>query len=77
LLDGAGLRGLDVDYADSSRDYFAHYASLQVKPRFIGKECQMRIDLTFEDRLWKSTAKRNSATWNARLQGMSGLLLFC
>jgi hypothetical protein len=27
------------------------FVSLQVKPRFIKKECQLQIDLTFDDRL--------------------------
>jgi hypothetical protein len=27
------------------------YVSLQVKPRFVTKECQMRADLTFDDRV--------------------------
>jgi hypothetical protein len=27
------------------------YVSLRVKPRFIRKECQMRVDITFDDRL--------------------------
>jgi hypothetical protein len=36
----------------------------------------MRIDLTFDDRLKKPTAKMNPASWIARLQGVRGLLLF-
>jgi hypothetical protein len=42
-----------------------------VKPRFIRKVCQLRIELTFDDRLYKPTAKMNPASWIAR-----GLLLF-
>jgi hypothetical protein len=34
------------------------YVFLEVKPRFIRKECQLRIDLTFDDRLEKPTGKR-------------------
>jgi hypothetical protein len=44
-LKGAELRGLNVD---SVRIY---YISLQVKTCFIRKECKLRIDLTFDDRL--------------------------
>jgi hypothetical protein len=52
------------------------YVSLQVKTRFIREECQLRIGLTFDDRLSKLTAKMNPASWIARLQGMRGFLLF-
>jgi hypothetical protein len=52
------------------------YASTQVKPRFVRKECQLPIDLTFDDRLQKPTAKMNPVSWIARLQGVHGLLLF-
>jgi hypothetical protein len=50
-LDGARLCELDVDSVKSSSDYFAYLWSLQVKPCFIRKECHLRIDLTFYDRL--------------------------
>jgi hypothetical protein len=43
-----------------------------VKPRFIRKECQPGIDITFDDRLQKPTAKMNHASWIARLQGVDG-----
>jgi hypothetical protein len=49
------------------------YVSLQVKPRFIRKECQLRIDVTFDDR---PTTKTNPASWIAWLQGVRGLLSF-
>jgi hypothetical protein len=52
------------------------YVSLQVKPFFIRKECQLRIDFTFDEGLWKPTAKMNPASWITRLQGLHGLLLF-
>jgi hypothetical protein len=44
--------------------------SLQVKPHFIRKECQLLIDITFNNRLQKPTAKMNPASWTARLQGV-------
>jgi hypothetical protein len=47
-----------------------------VKPRSIRKERQLRIDLTFDDRLEKITAKINPANWITRLQGVRGLLSF-
>jgi hypothetical protein len=50
-LDGAGLHGLDVGSVNYSSDYLRIYVSLQAKPRFDRKECQLRFDLTFEDRL--------------------------
>jgi hypothetical protein len=50
-LDGAGLHGLDVDSVNFISDYLRIYVSLQVKPCFIRKECQLQIDLTFGDRL--------------------------
>jgi hypothetical protein len=34
-----------------------------VKPRYIRKEYQLQIDLTFDNRLQKPTAKMNPATW--------------
>jgi hypothetical protein len=52
------------------------FVSLQLKPRFIRKECQLRIDLTFDDRLYKPAVKMNPANWIAQLQGVRGLLLF-
>jgi hypothetical protein len=45
----SGLRGLDVDSVNCSTIILRIYVSLQVKPRFIRKECQLRIDLTFDD----------------------------
>jgi hypothetical protein len=45
-----------------------------MKPRFIRKECQFLIDLTFDDRLQKPTARMNPANWMALLQGVRGLL---
>jgi hypothetical protein len=51
------------------------YASLQMKPRLIRKECQLRINPIFNDRLYKPTAKMNPASWISRLQDMRGLLL--
>jgi hypothetical protein len=50
-LDGAGFRGLDVDSVNSVRIIFRIYVSLQVRPLSIRKECYLRIDLTFGDRL--------------------------
>jgi hypothetical protein len=50
LLQAAGLCGLDVDSVNSSSDDFA-YASIQVKPRFITKESELRTDIAFGDRL--------------------------
>jgi hypothetical protein len=50
------------------------YVSLQVKPRFIRRECQLRIDLTFDDRLQKPTAKMNPASW-ITLQGVDSVVL--
>jgi hypothetical protein len=41
-----------------------------MKPRFISKECQLRTDLTFDDRSKKPTAKLNPASWIAGLQGV-------
>jgi hypothetical protein len=52
------------------------YVSLQVKPRFIRKECQLRIHLTFNDKLYKPTTNMNPVSRNARLQGVRGLLSF-
>jgi hypothetical protein len=75
-LDGAGLRGLDVVSENFSSDILRIYVSLQAEPRFIRKQCQLRIDVTFGDRLHKPTAKTNPARWMARLQGVRGLLLF-
>jgi hypothetical protein len=49
------------------------YVSLQVKPRFIRKEYQLLIDLTFGDRLQKLTAKINAASCIARLQDVAVL----
>jgi hypothetical protein len=48
-LNVAGFRWLHVDSVNSSSDYFAYLC--KVKPRFIRKEFQLRIDLTFDDRL--------------------------
>jgi hypothetical protein len=56
------------DFVNSSSDYFRIYLSLQVKPRFIRKEYQLRIDLTFDDRLQKTSAKMNPLSWIVRLQ---------
>jgi hypothetical protein len=67
-LDGAGLRGLHVDYMNSSSDYFMYF--LQVTPSLIRKECRLRIDLNFDNRLWKLSAKMNPASWIARLQSV-------
>jgi hypothetical protein len=44
--------------------------SLRVKPRFVRKECQLQIDLTFDDRLQKPAAKINPASSIARLKGV-------
>jgi hypothetical protein len=52
------------------------FVSLQVNKRFIGIECQLGINLTFDERLYKPTAKMSPASWIARLQGVRGLLLF-
>jgi hypothetical protein len=52
------------------------YVLLQVEPRFNRKECQLRIDLSFDDRLQKPAAKVNPASWIARLQGVGRFLLF-
>jgi hypothetical protein len=49
-LDGAGLCGLDVDSLNSISD-FAYFSILQVIQCFIRKECQLRIDLTLDDKL--------------------------
>jgi hypothetical protein len=38
-----------------------------MKTRFISNECQLLIDLTFDDRLQKPTAKMNPAIWIERL----------
>jgi hypothetical protein len=43
-LDGAGLRGLDVDSVNSVAIILRNFVSLQVKPRFMWEECQLRID---------------------------------
>jgi hypothetical protein len=40
-LDGAGLHGLDVDSVNSIVIILRIYVSLQVKPCFIRKECQL------------------------------------
>jgi hypothetical protein len=50
-LDGTGLRGLDVDYVKSNSDYFAYLRIAASEATLVGKECQLRIDLTFDDRL--------------------------
>jgi hypothetical protein len=52
------------------------YISLEAKPRFIEKECKLLIDLPFDDRLQKPTAKMNPASCIARLQGVHGLFLY-
>jgi hypothetical protein len=44
-LDGAGFRGLHVDSVNSAAIILRSYVSLQVKPRFVRKECKLRIDL--------------------------------
>jgi hypothetical protein len=49
--------------------------SLQVIPHFM-KECQLRIGITFDNRLQKPIAKMNPASWIAQQQGVRGLLLF-
>jgi hypothetical protein len=46
-LDGAEHHVLDVDSVNSSSDYFS---CLYVKPRFVRKECQPLIGLTYSDR---------------------------
>jgi hypothetical protein len=52
------------------------YVCLEVKPRFIRKECQLRINFIFNDKQLKPTAIVNPANWIARLQGVLALLLF-
>jgi hypothetical protein len=46
------------------------YVSPQVKPRFIRKQYQFRIDLTFADRLQKAAAKINPSDLIVQLQGV-------
>jgi hypothetical protein len=50
-LDGAGLNGLDVDSVNSSSDYFAYLCILPNNTTLHQKECQLRMDVTFDDRL--------------------------
>jgi hypothetical protein len=52
------------------------YVSLQVKPRFIRKECQLRIDLSFDDGLQKQTAEMSPAGCIAGLQGVAITVVF-
>jgi hypothetical protein len=49
--------------------------SLQVKPRFSRKECQLQIDLSFDDRLQKPATTMNPASCIARLQGVDSVVL--
>jgi hypothetical protein len=58
-LDGKGLSGLDDDSVNSGSDYFAYLCTAAIESTLHQKECQLRIDLTFNDRLYKSTEKKN------------------
>jgi beta-lactamase regulating signal transducer with metallopeptidase domain len=48
------------------------YVSLQVKPRFVRKECQLRIDRTFDERqLTAKKKQKKTASLIGRLQGVA------
>jgi hypothetical protein len=65
-----------VDSVNSGIDYFVYLCSPATETSFITKKRQLRINLTFGDRLQKPTEKMSPARWNMQLQGMHGLLLF-
>jgi hypothetical protein len=56
-LDGTGLSGLDSDSVNSSSDYFVYLCTAASESTLHKKECQLPIDLTFNNRLYKSIAK--------------------
>jgi hypothetical protein len=76
-VDRAGLHGLHVDFMNSCSNYFAYLCIPGSKTTLHQKYiCQLRKKLTFYDRLWKTDARMNAASWIARMQGVRGLQLF-
>jgi hypothetical protein len=61
-LNGPGLRGLDVNSVISSSDSFAYLHIPASETTFHQKKSQLRIELTFEDRLWNPTAKMSPSS---------------
>jgi hypothetical protein len=59
-----------VDSANSGSDYFAYLCIPASETTLHQKEYQLRLDLTFDDRLKKPTAKMNPVSWIAPLQGV-------
>jgi hypothetical protein len=61
----------------SNSDYFAYFC-IHASEAMLHQEkkSQLRINLTFDDRLYKPNAKMNPASWITWLQGMRGILLF-
>jgi hypothetical protein len=49
-LDGAGLRGVDADSVNYSSDYFAYLCIPASESTLHQKKCELKIDLTFDDR---------------------------